>query len=336
MPGPKDAARTMRVFHHLDDLPADVAGAVIAIGNFDGVHRGHQAVIGAAREIATASSAPLGVLTFEPHPRSVFSPDAPPFRLSTRPTRAHHLEALGVDCLFELHFDMDFAAISAQAFVADILVGGLAARPVGVGENFVFGHRRQGDVGMLKSLAADHGFGVDCVAPVRDGADMVSSGRIRDLVRTGDVKSAAQALGRFWEIEARIEHGDGRGRDLGFATANLRLAEHLNPVFGIYVVRAGIDQGQETVWHDGVASFGRRPTFGGTEPLFEVHLFDFDEDIYGRNLRVRLVDYLRGEEKFDGVEALVAQMEKDAAAARRILAKVDAGAAIENSAAASS
>jgi riboflavin kinase/FMN adenylyltransferase len=230
---------------------------------------------------------------------------------------------------------MEFAAITAEDFVADILVGGLKASHVVVGENFVFGHRRRGNVEVLKDLAGRHGFGVDCVSPVRDGGEMVSSGRIRDLLRGGDVKSAAQALGRFWEIEARVEHGDARGRDLGFATANLRMAEHLNPAFGIYVVRAGVDAGGETVWHDGVASFGLRPTFGGTEPLFEVHLFDFDADIYGRHLRVRLVDYLRAEEKFDGVEALVAQMEKDAAAARRILAEVDAGPSMENSAAAS-
>lgn len=325
----------MRVFRHIENLPADVAGAVIAIGNFDGVHRGHQAVIGAAKDIANALSAPLGALTFEPHPRSVFSPDAAPFRLSTLRTRSHHMEALSVDSLFVLHFDMDFAAISAEDFVADILVGGLKARHVVVGENFVFGHRRQGNVQVLKELAEHHGFGVDCVAPVRDGGDMVSSGGIRDLVRAGDVKSAAHALGRFWEIEARVEHGDARGRDLGFATANLRLAEHLNPAFGIYAVRAGIDAGRVTVWHDGVASFGLRPTFGGTEPLFEVHLFDFDADIYGRHLRVQLVGYLRGEEKFDDAAALVAQMEKDAAAARLILAEVDAGPPMENSAAAS-
>ncbi len=326
----------MRVFRHIENLPADVAGAVIAIGNFDGVHRGHQAVIGAAKDIAKANSAPLGLLTFEPHPRSVFSPKAPPFRLSTLRTRSHHMEALGVDCLFVLHFDMDFAAISAEDFVADILVGGLKARHVVVGENFVFGHRRRGNVEVLKDLAEHHGFGVDCITPVRDDGDMVSSGGIRDLVRQGDVKSAALALGRFWEIEARVEHGDGRGRHLGYATANLRLAEHLNPAFGIYAVRAGIDAGRATVWHDGVASFGKRPTFGGSEPLFEVHLFDFDADIYGRHLRVRLVDYLRGEEKFDDASALVAQMEKDAAAARSILAKVDAGPSMENSAAASS
>ncbi|MEE8279868.1 MAG: bifunctional riboflavin kinase/FAD synthetase, partial [Alphaproteobacteria bacterium] len=327
----------MRIFRHYENLPPEARGAAVTIGNFDGVHRGHQAVIGEAGRVAKRLDLPLGVLTFEPHPRSVFQPDAPPFRLTSLRTKAHDLEALGVDCLYVLHFDLEFSKRTAQAFVADILVGGLEVRHVVVGDDFVFGHARRGNVEVLGRMAAEQGFGLTCVAPVTAAAGagkVFSSGAIRDLLRQGDPRAAARRLGRFWELEGRVEEGNRRGKGLGFPTANLGLGEYLRPATGIYAVRAGLDQGRDTVWRDGVASLGRRPTFGGRELLLEVHLFDFSADLYGRHLRVAMIEFLREERKFDRADALIAQMREDAERAREVLAEVDAAHAMENSAAA--
>ncbi len=328
----------MRIFRHYENLPPEARGAAVTIGNFDGVHRGHQAVIGEAGRVAKRLDLPLGVLTFEPHPRSVFQPDAPPFRLTSLRTKAHDLEALGVDCLYVLHFDLEFSKRTAQAFVADILVGGLEVRHVVVGDDFVFGHARRGNVEVLGRMAAEQGFGLTCVAPVTAAAagagKVFSSGAIRDLLRQGDPRAAARRLGRFWELEGRVEEGNRRGKGLGFPTANLGLGEYLRPATGIYAVRAGLDQGRDTVWRDGVASLGRRPTFGGKELLLEVHLFDFSADLYGRHLRVAMIEFLREERKFDRPDALISQMREDAERAREVLAEVDAAHAMENSAAA--
>ncbi len=328
----------MRIFRHYEDLPPEARGAAVTIGNFDGVHRGHQAVIGEAGRVAKRLDAPLGVLTFEPHPRSVFQPDAPPFRLTSLRTKAHDLEALGVDCLYVLHFDLEFSKRTAQAFVADILMGGIEVRHVVVGDDFVFGHARHGNVEVLGRMAAEQGFGLTCVAPVTAAAagagKVFSSGAIRDLLRQGDPRAAARRLGRFWELEGRVEEGNRRGKGLGFPTANLGLGEYLRPATGIYAVRAGLDQGRDTVWRDGVASLGRRPTFGGKDLLLEVHLFDFSADLYGRHLRVAMIEFLREERKFDRPDALISQMREDAERAREVLAEVDAAHAMENSAAA--
>jgi riboflavin kinase/FMN adenylyltransferase len=327
----------MRIFRHYEDLPPEARDAAVTIGNFDGVHRGHQAVIGEAGRVAKDLGAPLGVLTFEPHPRRVFQPDVPPFRLTSLRTKARHIEALGVDYLYVLHFDLDFSKRSAQAFVTDVLVGGLEVRHVVVGHDFVFGHERRGNVKVLARMAGGQGFGLTCVGPVTaagtGAGDVVSSGAIRDLLRRGDARGAARHLGRFWEIEGRVQGGDKRGHGLGFPTANVGLGEHLRPAPGIYAVRAGLDQGRDTVWRAGVASLGRRPTFEGKELVFEVHLFDFSADLYGRNLRVAMVEFLREERKFDQPDALVFQMREDARRAREVLAEVDAAGAMENSAA---
>lgn len=324
----------MHLFRHYEGLPAEATGGAVAIGNFDGVHLGHRKVIERAGLIAREQGIPLGVLTFEPHPRRVFQPLLPPFRLSTLRSKAHLLEALGVDCLYALHFDLEFARRSAESFVQDVLVSGLKVRHVIVGEDFVFGHRRLGDVALLRKLGREAGFQVTCVPPVRDASGaVIASRRIRELLADGKPGEAARLLGRFWEIEGRVERGDQLGRKLGFPTANVALGEHQRPKTGIYAVRAGIDEGTATVWHDGVASLGWRPTFGGQDLRFEVHLFDFTGDLYGRHLRVTLVGYLREELKFDGAEPLIAQMHRDAAQARALLAEVDAAAPMENSAA---
>jgi riboflavin kinase/FMN adenylyltransferase len=309
----------MRIFRH-DTVAAAQRGAVVAIGNFDGVHLGHQAVIGEAGRIARAAGVPHAVLTFEPHPRRVFRPDDPPFRLTPFRAKSRHLEALGVDLLFTLHFDLAFAAKSAEDFIDGVLVRNLGVRHAVVGYDFVFGHQRRGTPALLQSRGTDLGFGVTVVGPIAGAAGAVySSTRIRELLAAGSPGKAAALLGRFWEIEGRVERGDARGRTIGFPTANLMLDDYLRPAAGVYAVRVGIDEGGRTLWHDGVANLGQRPTFGGSDLRLEAHLFDFDHDLYGRHLRVALIEHLRPERKFPGIDALKAQIAEDAAQARAVL-----------------
>lgn len=293
----------------------------MALGNFDGVHRGHQAVIAEAQRIARSLGTLAGVVTFEPHPRRVFRPDEPPFRLSPFRVKARKLEALGLDLLVVCHFDGGFQHKTAEAFVEEDLVGGLAIRHAVCGSDFLFGHQRGGDVDLLTRLGARFGFGVTAVGPVADPQGGVySSTRVRDALLAGRVRDAAHILGSPWEIEGRVEHGAKLGRTIGFPTANIELDEYLRPAFGVYAVRAGVDAGPATVWHDGVANLGRRPTVGGLVERLEVHLFDFAGDLYGRHLRVQFVEHLRGERKFDGLDALKAQIARDGEAARAALA----------------
>ncbi len=315
----------MRVFRHYANLPEEMRGAVVALGNFDGVHRGHQSVIAEAGSIARRLGVPSAVLTFEPHPVSVFRPTLPPFRLTPFRVKARHLEAHGVDALFVLHFDLEFSKKSAEDFVTEVLVDGLGARHVVVGYDFAFGHRRRGNAEFLKRRASAQGFGFTRVEPVLDPAgEIYSSSKVREYLAAGQPSQAATLLGRSWEIEGRVERGDRRGHKLGFATANIRLVEFMHPATGVYAVRAGIDRGGDTIWHHGVANLGHRPTFGGDDLLLEVHLFDFAGELYGRHLRVALVEYLRSEKKFDGLESLRTQIAEDSQRARRILAERDA------------
>jgi riboflavin kinase/FMN adenylyltransferase len=310
----------MRVFRHTTATGAD-RGAVVAVGNFDGVHRGHQAVIAAAKVIAAAASAPLAVLTFEPHPRSVFQPGAPPFRLTPFRAKSHALESIDVDLLFTLHFDLDFAKKSAEEFVSEILVAGLGVRDVVIGYDFVFGNKRRGTAELLTAAGQKQGFGVRVIAPV-SGADGVtySSTQIREHLVAGRPREAATLLGRAWEIEGRVEIGDKLGRTIGFPTANVMLADYLRPAAGVYAVRAGIDEGPATRWFDGAANLGWRPTVGGKDLRLETHLFDFADDLYGKHLRVALVEHLRSEQRFDGLDALKAQIAADCDKARAVLA----------------
>lgn len=313
----------MRVFRHYAQLPADVRGAAVALGNFDGVHLGHQAVIGTARAIAGAKGLACGVLTFEPHPRTLFGKDAEPFRLTPFRIKARLIEALGVDFMVAQHFDAEFAGHTATAFVDEVLVGGLGVAHVVVGYDYLFGRDRGGDVAMLRQAGALRGIDVVVVDAVRapDG-DLYSSTRVRACLVEGRPQDAALLLGRFWEVEGRVEHGDRRGRLMGFPTANLHLGEYQRPATGVYAVRAGIDHGTRTVWHDGVANFGRRPTFADSDPpLLEVHLFDFAGDLYHQHLRVALIDHLRPERRFAGPDELSAQIAEDAARARAALAE---------------
>ncbi|MGF1610936.1 MAG: bifunctional riboflavin kinase/FAD synthetase [Kiloniellales bacterium] len=314
----------MRVFRHFSPVPDEARGAVVAIGNFDGIHRGHQAVIGKAGRLARELGVPHAVLTFEPHPRSYFKPDTPPFRLTPFRIKARLIEALGVDSLFVLRFDRALASLSAEDFVMDILVKGLGVRHVVVGDNFHFGHKRGGDPALLERLGRSNGFGVTCMERVAGaGEEPYSSTYVRDYLTAGNPTRAALLLGRYWEIEGRVQHGDKRGRDLGFPTANVPLGNILLPAFGVYAVRAGIDRGADTVWHGGAANIGIRPMFESKRPLLEVHIFDFAREIYGRHMRVALVDYLRPELAFDGLEALKVQMAEDCRRARISLAYED-------------
>ncbi|MCH7540396.1 MAG: bifunctional riboflavin kinase/FAD synthetase [Proteobacteria bacterium] len=315
----------MRIFLHYTNLPKEMLGAVVTLGNFDGVHRGHQSVIAEAGSIARRLGVPSAVLTFEPHPVRVFRPTLPPFRLTPFRVKARHLEAYGVDALFVLHFDLEFSKKSAEDFVTEVLVDGLGARHVVVGYDFAFGHRRRGNAEFLKRMASAQGFGFTRVEPVLDPAgEIYSSSKVREYLAAGQPSQAATLLGRSWEIEGRVERGDRRGHKLGFATANIRLVEFMHPATGVYAVRAGIDRGGDTIWRHGVANLGHRPTFGGDDLLLEVHLFDFAGELYGRHLRVALVEYLRSEKKFDGLESLRTQIAEDSQRARRILAERDA------------
>lgn len=311
----------MRVFRHYDALPSTLRGGAVALGNFDGLHRGHQALIEETCRKARAAGTSASILTFEPHPRQLFRPKDPPFRLSSLRTKLHLLEEAGLDAAVVLHFDWDLAKMPAERFIDEVVAGGLNPRDVIVGGDFRFGHRRMGDVAMLQARGRDHGFTVKEFPPVRDeNGDIISSSRVRDALRAGKPPQASALLGRDWEMEGRIVHGDKRGRELGYPTANLRVSNFLRPAYGVYAVRAGIDYGSDTVWLHGVANYGIRPMYEVPEPLLEVFLFDFDEDIYGRHLRVQMVSFLRGEMKFDGIEALIAQMDQDSASARTILA----------------
>ncbi|MGE0155115.1 MAG: bifunctional riboflavin kinase/FAD synthetase [Reyranellaceae bacterium] len=311
----------MRVYRHYDRLPAADRGSVVAIGNFDGVHRGHQAVIGEARKVAAALGAPSAVLTFEPHPRSFFRPDDKPFRLTPLRLKAHAIEALGVDLLFVVRFDAQFAAYSAERFVAEVIGrAGLGARHVVTGYDFVFGKGRSGNAVLLERLAKEHGYSYTAVSPVAaESGEIYSSTQIRAYLQAGKAKEAARLLGRHWEIEGRVETGQQRGRTIGFPTANVRLADVLQPAHGVYAVRAGVDQGADTQWYDGVANFGSRPTVDGRNVWLEIHLFDFSGDLYGKHLRVAFVDFLRAEMKFPSFEDLKAQIVRDGEVARSLL-----------------
>jgi riboflavin kinase/FMN adenylyltransferase len=311
----------MRIVRHFKDLPRDARGAAVAIGNFDGVHRGHQAVIGEAGRIARADGLPWAVLTFEPHPRSVFQPTIAPFRLTPLRAKAQAIAALGVDCLVVLRFDRSFSQRSAQAFVKEILVGGLGARHVISGYNFVFGQGRGGNCELLLRMGREEGFDFTAVSAVHSEAGQaLSSSRAREHLLNADPRGAAGILGRPFEIEGRVRRGDQRGRTIGFPTANIDLGTYLRPANGVYAVRAGIANDAGMQWHDGVANLGQRPTFDKNEVALEVFLFGFAADLYGRRMRVQMIDYIRSEKRFDGLAALKAQIANDCDAARRLLA----------------
>ncbi|HVL21109.1 MAG TPA: bifunctional riboflavin kinase/FAD synthetase [Amaricoccus sp.] len=312
----------MRRFRDLGDLGPGDRGAAVAMGNFDGVHLGHQSVLALAHAAAAELDAPLGVVTFEPHPRSFFAPDAAPFRLMTGDARARRLEKLGVERLYELAFDAALAGLSPEAFVFDVLAGALGVRHVVVGADFRFGKWRAGDAAGLTALGAAAGFGVTVAPLVADGQVDYSSTAIRAALAEGRPEEAARILGHWHRIEGPVLHGDKRGKGLGFPTANLALDGLHLPKLGVYAVLVDVLDGPHRGRWPGVASIGVRPTFGGGAPNLEAHLIDFDGDLYGARLSVALIAFQRPELAFAGAEPLVAQMRADLAEARARLARV--------------
>jgi riboflavin kinase/FMN adenylyltransferase len=303
----------MKIYRNWASLPPAARGAAVALGNFDGVHKGHAAVLRAAH--AARPAAPRAVLTFEPHPREYFRPQDPPFRLTLAAERAAALAELGVDILYELPFDAAFAHISAEAFIREVLHAGLGAAHLACGADFAFGHRRGGDILLLAARAEELGIGLTVVPAVADAQGPISSSRIRRLLQDGYPGRAADLLGRPHVIRGEVAHGDKRGRTIGFPTANIALDRHLEPLRGVYAVTAVINGAVVK----GVANIGQRPTVGGTESRLEAHFFDFAGDLYGQELSVALIHFLREEQKFASFAALKAQITADAAQARALL-----------------
>ena len=310
----------MRIYRHYDALPADARGAAVAIGNFDGVHPGHQTVIHEAGLIAGDMCRPWTVLTFEPHPRAFFTPASEPFRLTPFRSKARRIAELGADLLIVQRFDKAFSSLPAEDFVNTVLVDGLGAGHVVSGYDFVFGHKRGGNCELLLAMGAKKGFGFTAVNAQTDSSgEAYSSTRVRERLGDADPRGAAAILGRDFEIEGRVARGEARGKSIGFPTANIPLGAYLRPALGVYAVRAAIEQENGEIWLDGVANIGVRPTFGRDCVVLEVFWFDFDDDLYVKRLRVRLVDFLRPEKKFDGVDDLKAQIAQDSAKAQKIL-----------------
>jgi riboflavin kinase/FMN adenylyltransferase len=305
----------MEVFHDWRGLPETARGGTVALGNFDGVHLGHAHVLRTAH--AARPDAPLAVLTFEPHPRELFRPDDPPFRLTLAAERAAALAALGVRLLYELRFDVAFSEMTAEQFVAEVLHRGIGAKHLVCGPDFAFGHRRGGSVAFLAERAEALGIGLTVATPFGDASGPISSSAIRRALQDGYPERAAAMLGRPWAILGTVAHGDARGRTIGFPTANIPLGRHLEPARGVYAVTVRLPDGAV---RPGVANIGRRPTVSaGAESRLEVHLFDFAADLYGAELAVALHAFLRSERRFGGLDELRAQIARDADTARRLL-----------------
>lgn len=307
----------MQIIQDWQGLAPLARGASVALGNFDGVHLGHRSVIDLARQ----QDAPLGIVTFEPHPRQYFSPDAPAFRLMNAEARANRMEKLGVDILYELPFTAALAGMSAEAFATEVLAEGLGVRHVTVGADFCFGKGRSGTAETLRTLGDRLGFGVSIAPLLAIGATEVSSTAIRRALTDGRPRDAARMLGHLHRIEGAVLHGEKRGRELGFPTANMAVEGLHLPRLGVYAVKVDILTGPDAGSYGGAASLGVRPMFGQNTPNLETHIFDFSGNLYGQHLSIALIDYLRPEMKFDGLPALIAQMDQDCARAREILAE---------------
>jgi riboflavin kinase/FMN adenylyltransferase len=298
-------------------VPERLRGGIVALGNFDGFHAGHQAVVGRAVELARAEGRPALVATFDPHPVRFFRPDAPPFRLTTLDQRQRLFAAAGADAMLVFRFDEALASLTAEQFVAERLVSLIGAAGVVTGEDFTFGKGRSGNVEVLKRLGHEQGLAVHSVAPVTAEGGPVSSSRIREALQAGNCESAASLLTRPFAIEGIVEHGDKRGRTLGYPTANLSLGNYLRPRFGIYAVRGRLEEGRVL---GGAANLGVRPTFDPPKELLEPYFFDFAGDLYGQKIEVELISFIRPEQRFESMEALAAQMEADCIEARGRLA----------------
>lgn len=306
----------MRIIHSRNAWGQFPKNAVIALGNFDGLHKGHQVLLQQARALADDYGCPLAVMTFEPHPRRFFQPDLPILRIIPFAEKARLLKAAGVDILLVAPFNKPFASITAESFVTDMLVKELQVRHVVTGYNFTFGYKRGGDSSFLAAKAEEYGFGYLQV----DAVEGYSSTAVRDALKAGDIAGANHMLGRPYAIQGTVLHGDKRGRQLGFPTANIRPAPLYLPKFGVYAVRLYVNG----KWHDGVANLGIRPTIkNDSQPMLEVHLFDMVVEFYSERVKVELLHFVRGERKFDGLDALKAQIADDVIQAKMLLQKED-------------
>lgn len=313
----------MRVLMGLTSVPPEVRGGVLAIGNFDGVHRGHQALIAQVKRRAAELSAPAGVMVFEPHPREFFQPSEPHFRLTPLPLKLAAFEDLGLDFVAVHAFDAVFAALPAVVFIERMLVEPLAPRHVVIGYDFFFGKGRSGTPETMQLAAQDHGFGVTVVAPVAEDGEVFSSTSVRLKLAQGDVRHATAALGRYWRVVGTVVGGARRGTGLGFPTANIALEPGTALAHGIYAVWVDLEGRR----YMGAAYLGTRPTFDNGAPLLEVFLLDFDGDLYGRKIGVAFVDFVRADRKFDNVDELKQQMQRDCEEVRRILSQEPASSA---------
>ncbi|WP_374764464.1 bifunctional riboflavin kinase/FAD synthetase [Yunchengibacter salinarum] len=314
----------MELFRHPGEIPATARGSVVALGNFDGLHRGHQVVIGEAGRLARDMRVPLTVVVTEPHPVRYFKPDSEPFRLTPFRERVQLLESFGVDQLLILPFDETLAATSAQDFVHQILLNALGALHVFVGYDYRFGRGRGGGTDVLAWMGEMEGFGLSVIRPVTVGlegyaGEVYSSTLVRTALARGEARKAAALLGHWWSINGKVVSGDRRGRTIGFPTANVELADSLLPRLGVYAVRVHVD-GLSRIF-GGVANIGRRPTFDKRDVLLEAHLFECHRDLYDHHVRVELVSFLRGEQTFDGLDSLKAQITRDCRVASIVLAE---------------
>jgi riboflavin kinase/FMN adenylyltransferase len=297
-------------------IPEALRGSIVALGNFDGFHLGHQAVVRRAIDRAFHERRPAVVATFDPHPVIFFRPDVPPFRLTTLDQRQALFDHAGADAMLVFEFGAALASMDAEAFVAEVLVGQIGAAGVITGDDFSFGKGRTGDPALLRALGERHGLAAEAVPQVLLEGQRISSGRIREALVGGDTGTATHMLSRDFAIEGVVQRGDARGRQLGFPTANVTLGDYQRPRYGVYAVRVTLDDGTE---HPGVANLGVRPTFQPPQELLEAYLFGFEGDLYGRRIEAALHAYIREERKFGDLDGLVAQMREDEAAARRLL-----------------
>jgi len=298
-------------------IPDDLKGSILALGNFDGFHLGHQAVVGRAIQRGFHERRPVIVATFDPHPVKFFKPDVPPFRLTSLDQRERLFAHAGADAMLVFEFGEELRSTTAEDFVSELLAKRIGAAGVVTGDDFTFGKMRGGNVELLRTVGAEHGIVAEAVAPVLLGGVRISSGRIREALIAGDTATATKLMSRDFAIEGIVQAGDRRGRELGYPTANMVLGDYQRPRYGIYAVRVTLEDGTE---HPGVASLGVRPTFDPPTELLETHLLDFDGDLYQRRVEVALHAFIREERKFETVDALVEEMKRDEAAARRLLA----------------
>jgi riboflavin kinase/FMN adenylyltransferase len=305
-----------------EGLPLRQNKGIVVIGNFDGVHCGHQALFNFAKDIAAQEPLPITALTFTPHPRRYFQPDTPPFQLTDSPQRYHFLQDAGAACVIDLNFDAILAKTSPEDFVHFILVGALHAKHVVIGDNFSFGCDRTGNIALLETLGEQYGFKVHAVPLVLDGLGMrYSSQRVRDTIKLGHMVSAAEQLGRPWQTRAEVIIGDKRGRTIGFPTANMNISQYTPAQYGVYAAQVRIEE--ETFWRPAVLNFGIRPSFALSVPLCEAHLLDFDDDLYKKNLHVAWYDFIRPEKRFTSLDLLKEQLHEDVSSAKTILALID-------------